>query len=1288
MKTELLKKSLLRAVTIAGLLGAIGATAADYATTAKSLNPIGYWRLNEPTQPVVPTYPMANAGSAGATLDGVYYGVPKLGQAGALVSDADTAAQFGAMGQYSEIPYNAALNPATSFTVEFWAKRTNSATATASVLCNFGPGRSNGYLVFAGNADLKWTFRTYNGTTRGSLISTAPIVQDEWTHVVCVHDGTGSGANSIYINGVLDSTLSPAPYAPQTLSSLRLGIGPNNEAVAWPFPGLLDDLAIYPSALSEAQVAAHYGAATATQAPPTPYRTLVHNDGASAYWRLNESALPAYVPYAATNSGSLGSAQDGAYSTLGAVSGAAGGVRGQFAGFESDNRAVSMNGLNGIVFTPALPTLNSANVTMSCWLKRDGSQVGFAGLMFQRDANATGLSFDGANRLSYTWNNAGNTYNFNSGLTVPDGVWTFAALVVTETNAILYMGSTNGLRSATNNVAHLAHDFSTAPFNLGYDNGTRYFKGVLDEALLFDKSLDYAAISNLFYSATPAILQVTRTADPLYEGMTVSLAAYGVGSVPVSYQWRKNGANISGKTTGSLVMNNVSTGSSGNYDVVVTAGGISVTSVVSVITVASGPPIVLQQPVSVTRYEGAAVSFSVSVAGSVPWSFQWKKGGTAITGATAATYSIPAALSGDAGSYTVTITNPYGATTSSAAVLSILPTTGYATAVMRDGPAPVAYWRLNETTGTTAYDYAGGFNASIVGTVGDITNNAAGPVPGGTPSIVGLESTNRAYWYGGTYCDVMTPTLGLNTNTVTISAFVKWEGTMQGDLMWIVNLGGGKGFHVDSTGVLRYHWDGKWDWSSGLVLPAGQWAYVALVVEPSKATLYLDDGNGNGMQTAVHAGTHDNTGFGILSIGSDASNYGWRPFRGEIDEVAVYSRSLSSAEVENQHLMAYSGPTAARIVSQPVSRTVLAGSSVSFTVGALGAVPMTCQWTHAGTNIPGATSKTLTIPSAYYTDAGSYQAVVGNGVGSPASSATATLVVEAPSTYANLTSDLVLHLRFDGNCLDTSGRTNDGAAVDISSGVSYIPGKIGGSGVLVGTNGYVSVASAADLGFGATDSFSVSFWVKCTGANNDVPMLGNAVNSTYQDGWVFSEDGGKIEWTLAGVGDTSSVIADPVPGSPVINDGVWHNVVATFDRGLETAATYVDGIQIDARSLAGLGSLDSSYSLTFGNDPTGGYIWDPVTYGIDDVGIWRRVLTPAQATSIYAAGQIGQSFDVKGPARLTVQRSAGGLELIWPAGTLESADNVEGPYTPVVGAAVPYHKTTIAAGKKFYRVKL
>jgi|GEM_PF-412606 len=84
-------------------------------------------------------------------------------------------------------------------------------------------------------------------------------------------------------------------------------------------------------------------------------------------------------------------------------------------------------------------------------------------------------------------------------------------------------------------------------------------------------------------------------------------------------------------------------------------------------------PIIVNQPVNKTIFAGDPVSFSVSASGVAPFTYQWKKNGVAISGATTNTYSINVAAITDAGNYTATVANAFGNVTSSVAVLTINP---------------------------------------------------------------------------------------------------------------------------------------------------------------------------------------------------------------------------------------------------------------------------------------------------------------------------------------------------------------------------------------------------------------------------------------------------------------------------------------------------------------------------------------------------------------------------------------------------------------------------------------
>ncbi|MCU0431415.1 MAG: carbohydrate-binding protein [Cytophagaceae bacterium] len=84
-------------------------------------------------------------------------------------------------------------------------------------------------------------------------------------------------------------------------------------------------------------------------------------------------------------------------------------------------------------------------------------------------------------------------------------------------------------------------------------------------------------------------------------------------------------------------------------------------------------PVVVNQPVSRTVTQNDPVSFSVTVSGASPMTYQWQKDNVAIPGATSSSYSIASAQLSDAGTYRCVVTNSFGTATSQGAVLQVQP---------------------------------------------------------------------------------------------------------------------------------------------------------------------------------------------------------------------------------------------------------------------------------------------------------------------------------------------------------------------------------------------------------------------------------------------------------------------------------------------------------------------------------------------------------------------------------------------------------------------------------------
>jgi len=336
-------------------------------------------------------------------------------------------------------------------------------------------------------------------------------------------------------------------------------------------------------------------------------------------------------------------------------------------------------------------------------------------------------------------------------------------------------------------------------------------------------------------------------------------------------------------------------------------------------------------------------------------------------------------------------------------------------------------------------------------------------------------------------------------------------------------------------------------------------------------------------------------------------------------------------------------------------------------------------------------------------DTATYELVATNPAGS--SSSSASLVVVPAPTFANVTNDLLLHLKFDGNYNDSSGRGNNGAPVGAPT---FVPGKIGSqalhystltsgalgsSGNVVTSSNYVTLGTNADLGqLGARwtngASFSVAFWIRLPEGylGGDLPFFGTATNSANELGITFSPSYqlGGWEWCL----DDGTNDIDINGANNSINDFKWHHLAFTFDHAAAIGTAYLDGLKVHADSLTGLGNFDSGFPATIGQDPTGTYPV-PGSADIDDLAVWQSVLTPLDVCTIYGAGvNAGASFDTTGQPKLGFVRSGNSLLLIWQGGTLYQASSLNGPWSAVSGATAPTATVTPGPGNKFYRVKL
>ncbi len=276
--------------------------------------------------------------------------------------------------------------------------------------------------------------------------------------------------------------------------------------------------------------------------------------------------------------------------------------------------------------------------------------------------------------------------------------------------------------------------------------------------------------------ALPTIAAQPQSANTL-DASTALVSVSVTGTGPFGYQWRRNGGAIAGATASTYITPTLTLADTGVvYSVVVTNGAGSVTSGNATITVNPQPVALTAQPAGAAVTAGQTASFSAAATGSAPISYQWRRNGVAIAGATAASYTTPATAVADNGAlFTVLVSNAANSVTSNAATLSVTaaavaPTIATAPAnvavsegqpasfsVSAAGTGPLSFqWRRNavDIAGATAASYttpattvAGDntarFSVRVTNPVGSVTSgDAVLTVNAATSGLIGRAWTS------------------------------------------------------------------------------------------------------------------------------------------------------------------------------------------------------------------------------------------------------------------------------------------------------------------------------------------------------------------------------------------------------------------------------------------------------------------------------------------------------------------------------------------------------------------
>lgn len=166
---------------------------------------------------------------------------------------------------------------------------------------------------------------------------------------------------------------------------------------------------------------------------------------------------------------------------------------------------------------------------------------------------------------------------------------------------------------------------------------------------------------------------------------------------------------------------------------------------------------------------------------------------------------------------------------------------------------------------------------------------------------------------------------------------------------------------------------------TGLQMPLNAWTHLAGTFDGSTFRFYV-----NGLLVSSAAGSlgsHAGSGIEIARSGTCGGL-----FQGLIDEVAIFNRALSAAEIAAIYAAGTAGKCFTNdpspiFVQQPISQVSFLDNTVSFMAFAMGSPRPTYQWLFNGVPLPGATNLNMTVAHLDLTKAGAYSVVASSASG-------------------------------------------------------------------------------------------------------------------------------------------------------------------------------------------------------------------------------------------------------------------------------------------------------------------
>jgi len=385
--------------------------ASTYASTVMADGPNAYWRLGE-TSGTVAVDSTANANN------GTYAGGVTLNQPGAIANDPNGAVLLNGTSGYAVAPSSTGLNLTGALSVEAWVKWSATASTAQNVI-NKGDGATAAgtafHLAYVPCSGCGLGLYTFIGNGYVCACQASPLPAGQWFHLVGTR--SASGQLAFYVNGVLVASANDGGAALNSVAS-GVGVGASGGATGF-LNGSIDEAAVYPVALSAAQVSNHFQASGNANPPgaPTSVTATAGSNQVTVNWSAPGGNPTAYVATAYAGTSAKNSVAVNGSATSATLYGLQGGTA-----YTIQVRAMNSQG-TGPAGTSNLVTPTGAATTYTSTVLGDGP------VLYYRLSDPSGtIAADSSNTGNtgsyaggYTQNVAGGLLNDPDGATLLDG---------------------------------------------------------------------------------------------------------------------------------------------------------------------------------------------------------------------------------------------------------------------------------------------------------------------------------------------------------------------------------------------------------------------------------------------------------------------------------------------------------------------------------------------------------------------------------------------------------------------------------------------------------------------------------------------------------------------------------------------------------------------------------------------------------------------------------------------------------------------------------------------------